>query len=142
MIGFCSKVFKSVDELESERLEKAVHESIVELIRKREEKVVSGEERNYGSDFLGLLVKAHHDDNESQMISVEDIVSECKTFYFAGQDSTNSSLAWTVFLLATHIDWQEEARKEVLELFGLQNPKPDDLSKLKTVTNQSLQFRI
>ena len=126
-------MFESDDEIESKRLEKAVRESIVELIRKKEEKVVSGEEKNYGSDFLGLLVKACHDADESQRISVEDVVDECKTFYFAGQETSNSLLAWTMLLLAIHVDWQEEARKEVVELFGKQSPIPDDLMKLKTV---------
>lgn len=107
---------------------------MMEMIKKREEKVVNREDDNYGSDFLGLLIKAYHDpSNESQMISIDDLVDECKTFYFAGQETTNSLLTWTVFLLAIHIDWQEEARKEVLNLFGHQNPNTDAIAKLRTV---------
>lgn len=94
---------------------------------------MSGEEDNFGCDFLGLLVMAHQDAIENQRISIDDVVGECKTFYFAGQETTNSLLAWTVLLLAIHTDWQEEARKEVHDILGKQNPKPDDLVKLKTV---------
>ena len=72
---------------------------------------------SFGNDFLQLLVKAYHDANSSPKISIQDLVDECKTFYFAGQETTNSLLAWTVLLLAIHTDWQEEARKEVLNLF-------------------------
>ncbi len=64
---------------------------------------------------------------------MDDVVDECKTFYFAGQETTMSLLTWAVYLLAVHIDWQEEARKEVINLFGKQVPKPDGLAKLKTV---------
>ena len=64
---------------------------------------------------------------------MDDLVDDCKTFYFAGQETTNTLLAWTVLLLALHADWQEEARKEVLQSFGKQTPNPDDLAKLKTV---------
>ena len=64
---------------------------------------------------------------------MDDVVDECKTFYFGGQETTNTLLVWTVFLLATNMDWQEEARKEVINLFGKQVPKPDGLVKLKTV---------
>ncbi|XP_024018246.1 cytochrome P450 CYP749A22 [Morus notabilis] len=139
-----STVFKTEDQIESERLEKRLRESIVGLIKKREEKVViSGEEDNFGSDFLGLLVKARHDVNENQRFSVDDVVDECKTFYFTGQETTNSLLAWTVLLLAIHTEWQEEARKEVNNLLGKQNPKPDDLIQLKTVSliiNESLRL--
>ncbi|XP_021824405.1 cytochrome P450 CYP749A22-like [Prunus avium] len=138
-----SKFFKTSDEIESEKLEKGMRDSIIEIVEKREKKAMDGEEDSFGSDFLGLLLKAHHDTNDSQRISVDDLVDECKTFYFAGQETTNSMLAWTVFLLALNTDWQEEARKEVLQLFGRQNPNPDGLSKLKTMSmiiNESLRL--
>ena len=126
-------MFKTNDEIESEKLEKGIHDSIIELVKKRELKATSGEQDNLGSDFLGLLLKAHHNANLNQRISVDDIVDDCKTFYLAGQDTTSTLLSWTVFLLALDTDWQEEARKEVLQLFGKHNPNPDDISKLKTV---------
>ncbi|PRQ39034.1 putative cytochrome P450 [Rosa chinensis] len=110
---------------------------------RREEKAMSGEEETFGSDFLGLQLKAYHDTNDNQRISIDDIVDECKSFYFAGQETVNTLLSWTVFLLALHNDWQEEARKEVLQLFGKQTPNPNDLSKLKTMSmiiNESLRL--
>lgn len=103
------------------------------IVKKREDKAMSGEEESFGSDFLGLLLKAHHDTNDKQRILIDDLVDECKSFYFVGQETTNSLLSWTVILLALHSDWQEEARKEVLQLFGKQTPNPDGLAKLKTV---------
>ncbi|XP_050372456.1 cytochrome P450 CYP749A22-like [Argentina anserina] len=138
-----SKISKSSDELESERLEKGIHNSIIEIVNKREKKALCDGEDSFGSDFLGSLLKAHHDANQNMRISVDDLVDDCKTFYFAGQETTNTLLAWTVFLLALHIDWQEEARKEVLQLFGKQNPNPDGISKLKTmnmIINESLRL--
>ena len=132
-IFFGSKIFKTGDQIESEKLEKGIHNLIKEIIKKREEKVLNGEEDSCESDYLGALLKAHRDANKRQRVSVDEMVDECKTFYFAGQETTNSLLTWTVFLLAVHTDWQEEARKEVLELFGKQKPKPDGVSKLKSV---------
>ncbi|TQD93135.1 hypothetical protein C1H46_021228 [Malus baccata] len=137
-----SKIFKTGDEIESEKLDKAMRDSITEIIKKREKKAMAGEE-NFGSDYLGLLVKAHLDTNDSQKISVDDLVNECKTFYFAGQETTNGVLAWIVFLLALHTDWQVKARKEVLQLFGKQNPTHDDIAKLKTMSmiiNEALRL--
>lgn len=122
-------MFKSEDEIESEKIEKEVREIIVKLVKKRE----SIGEGEYGSDFLGLLVKAQHDRDERERISVD----ECKTFYFAGQETTNNLLAWTMFLLAIHDDWQKKAREEVLSVCGKGNPTPDDLSKLKIVRSQT-----
>ena len=78
--------------------------------------------------------RPHHDSNDIHWISVDDLVDECKSFYFVGQETSNTLLSWTVLLLALHTDWQEEARKEVLQLFGKQTPNPDGLAKLKTVS--------
>lgn len=132
--GF-SKFFKTKDEIESDILAKEIRKCVMEIIKKREEKVLNGEEDSFGSDFLGVLIKAHHDADEKQRISMDDMVDECKTFYVAGQETVNSLLAWTVLLLAVHTDWQEEARKEVLNLFGQENPNPDGIWKLKTLSN-------
>lgn len=104
------------------------------MTKRREEAAKSSD--GYGSDFLGLLLKAHHEDNSDSRISVEDLIDECKTFYVAGHETTSSSLTWTLLLLAMHTDWQDKARNEVIELFGLQNPTPDDLPRLKIVSFQ------
>ncbi|PQP91688.1 uncharacterized protein Pyn_09761 [Prunus yedoensis var. nudiflora] len=138
-----SKFFKTRDEIESEKLEKGIHASIIEMVKKRETKTITGENDSFGSDFLGLLLKANHEANENQRISVQELIDECKTFYFAGQETTNTLLAWTVFLLALHTDWQEEARKEVLQLFGKQTPNLDGIGKLKTMSmiiNEALRL--
>ncbi|KAM5567456.1 hypothetical protein ABKV19_015504 [Rosa sericea] len=138
-----NKFFKTNDEIEVEKLRKGIRNSIMEIVKEREEKAMSGEEESFGSDFLGLQLKAYHDTNDNQRISIDDIVDECKSFYFAGQETVNTLLSWTVFLLALHNDWQEEARKEVLQLFGKETPNPNDLSKLKTMSmiiNESLRL--
>ncbi|PRQ40575.1 putative cytochrome P450 [Rosa chinensis] len=138
-----SKIYKTSDEIESDKLEKGIRDFIIEIVKKREEKAMRRQEDYFGSDFLGLLLKAYHDPNERQRISIDDLVDECKAFYFAGQETSTSLLAWTVFLLSLHTDWQEEARNEVLQLFGKQTPNPDGFSKLKTMSmiiNESLRL--
>ncbi|KAL6294893.1 hypothetical protein ACE6H2_003035 [Prunus campanulata] len=138
-----SMFYKTSAEIRADKLEKGIRDTIAEIVKKRENKAMTGEADEFGSDFLGVLLKAHHDTNENQRISFDDIVDECKTFYFAGQETTNALLAWTVFLLALHPDWQEEARKEVLQLFGQQTPTLDGISKLKTMSmiiNESLRL--
>ncbi|PRQ40570.1 putative cytochrome P450 [Rosa chinensis] len=140
-----SKVYKTKDETEAEKLDLGIRDSIVKIIQEREAKAMrTGEEGNFGDDFLGLLLKAHHDADVDERITVEELIDECKTLYFAGQDSTASLLAWTILLLALHTDWQDEARKEVLQVFGKQNrPNHDGIAKLKTLSmiiNESLRL--
>ncbi|KAG5237059.1 cytochrome P450 [Salix suchowensis] len=138
-----SKFWRTRDEIESENLVKGIRNSVMEIIKKREEKVKTGEAEGFGNDFLGVLLNSYHDADEKKRISIEDVVDECKTFYIAGQESTNSLLSWTILLLAIHTDWQEEARKEVLKIFGQQKPNLDGIAKLKIVSmiiNETLRL--
>ncbi|KAG5521331.1 hypothetical protein RHGRI_033774 [Rhododendron griersonianum] len=134
------KFLKLSDDLESDKIEQAIRESIIVMINKREGKMMRGEENNYGSDFLGSLIKANHDPDEKNRISVDDMVDECKTFYLAGQETTNGLLAWSLLLLAVHTDWQEKARKEVFELFGQRNPNAEGIARLKIVSIIELSY--
>ncbi|KAG8473610.1 hypothetical protein CXB51_035951 [Gossypium anomalum] len=127
-IPIISKLWKSADEIEAERIAKMIHDSVMRIVKKREERVVNGEADNFGRDFLGLLVNAYH---------------ECKTFYVGGQETVNSLLAWATLLLAIHSNWQDKARAEVIEVFGNQNPYSEGMAKLKTVTmiiNETLRL--
>ncbi|KAK3441651.1 hypothetical protein EUGRSUZ_B01979 [Eucalyptus grandis] len=98
-----------------------------------EKKLNIGEMDDYVNDFLGSLLKAYHNPDESKQITIDDLVDECKTFYFVGQETTNSILTWTLFFLAIHKDWQEEARKEVADVVGNEDPNFEGIMKLKTV---------
>ncbi|CAK9316778.1 unnamed protein product [Citrullus colocynthis] len=130
-----SKILKSKDDIEGERLEKRMKECFMEIIRGREEKLKNGEAEGYGNDFLGMLVKAKNEGEESERISEDVIVDECKTFYFAGHETTNVLITWILFLLSIHKEWQQKARNEVLRIFGHHNnPTSEGLSRLKTMT--------
>ncbi|XP_022149009.1 cytochrome P450 CYP749A22-like [Momordica charantia] len=124
-----SKILKSKDDIEGECLEKSMKDCFMEIIQTREAKLMNGEAEDYGNDFLGLLVKAKNEAEESHRISMDDVVDECKTFYFAGHETTNVLLAWTMFLLALHKQWQDKARNEVLKIFGDKNPTSEGLPK-------------
>ncbi|XP_038717360.1 cytochrome P450 CYP749A22-like [Tripterygium wilfordii] len=130
---------------DSERLVQEIRSSILEIIRKRENKVMTGEAESYGRDFLGLLLQSCHDvvDDESKRTTVDDVIDECKGMYFAGQETTTNLLSWAVMLLAIHPEWQEEARKEVQNMFGNQTPSSDGISKLKIMSmiiNETLRL--
>ncbi|OMO72109.1 Cytochrome P450 [Corchorus olitorius] len=134
-IPFISKFWKTADSIESDKIVKGIHNCVMEMVEKREEKVFSGDANRFGIDFLGLLLNAFHDPDKKNRLSEQDLVDECKTFYFAGHETANSALAWTVLLLAIHPDWQEKARKEVLEVFGNQNPHSEGIGRLRIVRN-------
>ncbi|KAJ4839537.1 hypothetical protein Tsubulata_047559 [Turnera subulata] len=142
-IPVIGQILKTNDDIESEKLEQGIRESIIKIIKKREEAAMQGQMDGIGSDFLGQLVKVYGDPDKRNRITVDDLIDECKNFYIAGQETTLSAITWTVFLLAVHTDWQEKVRTEVLELLGQQNPTAEMISKLKTmnmVINESLRL--
>ncbi|KAL5828588.1 hypothetical protein ACOSQ3_018056 [Xanthoceras sorbifolium] len=139
-IPLIGKLVKTSDDVESDKLEQGIRDSFIKMIKKREEKVKMGKLDN---DFLGSLLQAYHDTDKTKKISIDDMIDECKTFYIGGHETTTSLLTWTILLLAIHTDWQEKVRKEVLELFGKQNPKPDSIGRLKTMSmvfNETLRL--
>ncbi|CAN6289570.1 unnamed protein product [Urochloa humidicola] len=108
------------------------------LIEKRMRAMKEGESGSK-DDLLGLLLESNMRHTEehgqsSQGMTTEDVVEECKLFYFAGMETTSVLLTWTMVLLSMHPEWQDRAREEVLGLLGRNNPEYDGLSRLKTVT--------
>ncbi|KAM3359238.1 cytochrome [Capsicum galapagoense] len=124
---------KTSGEIESGKLREALRDSIMLMLKKREDNVKTGQTESYGGDFLGSLLKAHHDADVKTRISVDDIIDECKTFYFAAHETTTNLLSWSVLLLASHPEWQEKARQEVLKLYGQETPKTESISRLHIV---------
>ena len=66
-----------------------------------------------------------------------DVMEECKLFYFAGTETTAVLLTWTIVVLSMHPEWQDQARDEVLEVFGQNNPDLSGVSRLKVVSVSS-----
>jgi len=129
----CRKLVKTEDDIQSEKLGQLIRNSVIKMIKKREA-AMAGEIDGYGSDFLGQLVKVYRSADMTSRITIDDLIDECKNFYIAGHETTTSALTWIVLMLATHADWQEKVRNEILELFGQQNPSLEGISRLKTVS--------
>lgn len=68
------------------------------------------------------------------------LVDNCKAIYFAGHETTATTLSWLLFLLALHPDWQKRVREEVHEVFGTGSIEVEGLAKMKVVRCSSLQI--
>jgi len=116
-------------------LEKKLRSTLMHVINSR----LASQGSGYGNDLLGLMLEActttDKGGKQQQLsLSMDEIIDECKTFFFAGYETTSILLTWTVFLLSVYPEWQERLRKEVLREVGKDNPSGDNLGKLKEMT--------
>ncbi|MQM20988.1 hypothetical protein Taro_054018 [Colocasia esculenta] len=110
-----------------------------DMIIKREKAIQSGTASG-NDDLLSLLLESNltyfHENGDSKKfrMTTEDVIEECKLFYFAGQETTSTLLTWAMIALSVHPNWQDSARAEVSQVFGKNKPHFDGLSHLKIVT--------
>lgn len=81
----------------------------------------------------------------AQELSEEEALSQCVSFFIAGQDATSSALAYTFYLLAIHPEVQQRLQEEVDDCFKCcgEEPSLDDVSKLEylnCVISESLRL--
>lgn len=107
----------------------------MEIIQSRRDCVEIGRSSSYGNDLLGMLLNEMQKkkDGNGLSLNLQIIMDECKTFFFAGHETTALLLTWTVMLLATNPSWQQKVRAEVMTVCNGQTPSLDHLSKLSLV---------
>lgn len=127
-------------------IDRKIRDMVWGIISKRQNAMKKGEGSN-NEDLLGILLESNANQIEEQEnkkdvgMSIEEVISECRLFYFAGQETTAALLAWTMVLLGRYSEWQDRARAEVFEVFG-DNKKWDfeGLSRLRVVSNRHFLF--
>ncbi|KAI9116591.1 hypothetical protein K1719_012758 [Acacia pycnantha] len=120
------------------RNDRDIRASLKDIINKKEKAMEAGEALK--DDLLGILLESNHKETDlhgnskDDVMTIEDVIEECKLFYFAGQETTSALLVWTMVLLCKYPEWQKSAREEVLQVFGNQQPDFGGLNHLKIVT--------
>ena len=98
---------------------------------------------SYGTDLLGLMMASNQGElkgnqkNLSRM-GIPEIIGECKTFFFAGHETTSTLLTWAFLLLGKHTEWQDRAREEIVALCGKSPdamPSMEAMNQMKIVSN-------
>ncbi|KAI8020510.1 Cytokinin hydroxylase [Camellia lanceoleosa] len=140
-----SRFFPSKYNREIKSLKMEVERLLMEIIQSRRDCVEIGRSSSYGNDLLGMLLNEMQKKKENNgfSINLQLIMDECKTFFFAGHETTALLLTWTVMLLASNPEWQDKVRAEVKEVCNGGEFFIDHLSKLSSlnmVINESLRL--
>ena len=98
---------------------------ITELTRARMAQIRAGE----APDDLATKIMTTADPETGETFSTEEMVDQVAIFFLAGHETSASALAWALYLLAMHPEWQDRVAQEaeVLgDVFGF-----SDLSRLR-----------
>nr|WHM27863.1 SLS2 [Gentiana crassicaulis] len=133
--GWCYVPTKKNNRLKA--CNKVITDMMRNIINKRMKAITAGEPGE--DDLLGVLLDSNVQEirksgNKKNVgMTIDEVIDECKLFYFAGQETTGVLLTWSSILLSKHPEWQERAREEVLQTFGKNKPDFDRLNHLKYV---------
>ncbi|GMY29050.1 cytochrome P450 72A397-like [Fagus crenata] len=111
-------------------IDNEIKATLRDMIRRKEQSMRDGELDN--NDLLGLLLQCKEQSNNG--LTIDDVIEECKLFYFAGQETTATLLTWTMILLSMHPNWQEKARDEVLRISAKKTFDFEAINHLKIVS--------
>ncbi|KAL8153497.1 hypothetical protein V2J09_011257 [Rumex salicifolius] len=102
--------------LEARKLGKEVDQLLLSIISARR-KVIGVEPQR---DLLGILLEeADMNRNKyAKSLTTREIIDECKTFFFGGNETVALAMSWTLMLLALNPKWQQELREEIKQVVG------------------------
>ncbi|MFF8787501.1 cytochrome P450 [Streptomyces sp. NPDC015125] len=85
-----------------------------------------------GDDLLSLLAAAGNDEDGS--LDATEVREQVLIFLLAGHETTATSLAFTLHLLARHPEEQQRVREEIDRVLGERTPTAADLDRLPYLT--------
>ncbi|EAU47492.1 cytochrome P450 [Salipiger bermudensis] len=80
-------------------------------------------------DDLATKIMTTADPETGETFSTEEMVDQVAIFFLAGHETSASALAWALYLVATHPDWQERLAEEA-QLLG-EVPDFADIARLR-----------
>ncbi|XP_041009654.1 cytokinin hydroxylase-like [Juglans microcarpa x Juglans regia] len=126
-----NKVLCPMQNLEAKMLGKEIDRLLLTIITERKKSIE--EQRHPSQDLLGMLLQGSRtvDGNPGKSLTTQELVDECKTFFFGGHETTALAITWTLLLLATHPEWQNQLRDEIREVVKDKEIDVDMLAGLK-----------
>ncbi|KAI5347053.1 PREDICTED: cytochrome [Prunus dulcis] len=113
-----SKFLQPKKTLEARRLGKQIDQLLISIITARKQ---SSPTTPPWHDLLGLLLQESGTEELGSFtkgLTTQQVVDECKTFFFGGHDTTALAITWAMLLLAMHPEWQNQLREEIREVVG------------------------
>jgi cytochrome P450 len=82
-------------------------------------------------DDLATKIMTTPDPETGKTFSTEEMVDQVAIFFLAGHETSAAALAWALYLLATHPEWQERLAEEAAREFDPETIYFSTISRLK-----------
>jgi cytochrome P450 len=96
------------------------------IVRVRRDRLARGEPA--GQDVLAALLAAR--DDEGRPMEARQLRDEVLTLVGAGHETTANALAFTLYLLSLHPEWERRVVDELAAVLGDRSPSAEDLVRL------------
>ncbi|TKW07558.1 hypothetical protein SEVIR_7G314900v4 [Setaria viridis] len=112
-------------------LDRSIRRLILNVAMKHEQDSVA---LSTDKDLLHSIIKGAKARHFASQTPEGFIIDNCKNIYFAGHETTSTTAAWCLMLLASHPEWQSRSRTELLDVCQGKPIEFDMLRKLKMLT--------
>jgi len=99
------------------------------IVRERRERLARGGDA--GEDVLASLLAAR--DEDGRPMDTAQLRDEVLTLVGAGHETTANALAFTLYLLSLHPDWERRVVDEIGAVSGDRAPSTDELARMTTL---------
>ena len=121
---------KSVHRARVRDAARRIRASIARLVDDRLESI----ERGDAPDDLATRLLTTPDPETGQRFDRDEMIDQVAIFFLAGHETSAAAFSWTLYLLATHPEWQERVAKEAQEF-------KDDFGQIRSLKDTRDVFR-
>ncbi|WP_294607019.1 cytochrome P450 [uncultured Roseovarius sp.] len=106
---------------------RAIRALITGLTEARKQQITNGT----APDDLAAKIMTTADPVTGQRFQTEEMVDQVAIFFLAGHETSASALAWALYLLAMHPEWQARVAAEAQAVTGARSPEFGDMARLR-----------
>ena len=106
---------------------RSIRQLITTLTETRMDEITAGT----APDDLATKIMTTADPVTGQRFGTEEMVDQVAIFFLAGHETSASALAWALYLLAMHPEWQDKAAAEAQGALQSRPPEFDDMARLR-----------
>eukprot|EP00088_Acartia_fossae_P010933 TRINITY_DN15486_c0_g1_i3.p1 TRINITY_DN15486_c0_g1~~TRINITY_DN15486_c0_g1_i3.p1 ORF type:complete len:479 (+),score=77.85 TRINITY_DN15486_c0_g1_i3:163-1437(+) len=89
-------------------------------------------EQGHFRDFIDVYL-AQMQEDKSGDFTKEQLAVILLDFFYAGTETSSTTMKWFVLFMTVHQDWQEKCRKEMSQVLGSNRPQLSDMTQLHTL---------